>query len=623
MTELQITRLSGPGQGKPRSFTNSPVSFGTAAGCDFRFDAAWDKTVSGRHAFIEWRTNEWVVRDGGSKDGTLVNGRRINQPVPVGHGLELELGSGGPRLKVSVITPPPAPVRSAAPGGGVGSTVSGTAKPPGPISASKGSADKIMARVILILLLATLGWLAWKYVGGDSDAQMAVIAKKYENAVGLVVLAGRAEPGEPPKSMPMATAWAVGENVFATNGHVTVPVAEALANGHSAFVVINKDSNLRFRVTKAVTHPRYDQPLVNVDGKEPAVSVFDVGLLYVEGKVPNKFLLASDLELEKLDSGYRVAYLGFPIEGIAGGGVDHRSPVATMQSGIITANTDYWLAKAAFKDRLLVAHNLGATGGSSGSPVFNTRGEVVGILSAGNIIGQVSIVDGEMVSQRAPSGVMINYAQRVDMLRELAPGLRPVAKTGENADSPGVVRGGAEGGSEMADGGPLPDEVLGGAVLGFLLGTGSALIFTISGVILILILAGLWKVFVKAGEEGWLALIPIANAVIFARIGGRPGWWALHPLLAVLGWVLGVLSVALVGVPVIALVLLTLGYVASAVVHVLICQGVAERFGKGIGFTIGLLLLPAIFIPILGFGKATYRSPDANKWDEFANDLTR
>jgi len=28
------------------------------------------------------------------------------------------------------------------------------------------------------------------------------------------------------------------------------------------------------------------------------------------------------------------------------------------------------------------------------------------------------------------------------------------------------------------------------------------------------------------------------------------------------------------------------------------------KFGKGVGFTIGMILLPFIFIPILGFGDA-------------------
>ena len=37
----------------------------------------------------------------------------------------------------------------------------------------------------------------------------------------------------------------------------------------------------------------------------------------------------------------------------------------------------------------------------------------------------------------------------------------------------------------------------------------------------------------------------------------------------------------------------------------------AKSFGKGVGFGIGLILLPIIFFPILGFGSATYQGPAA------------
>jgi hypothetical protein len=37
-------------------------------------------------------------------------------------------------------------------------------------------------------------------------------------------------------------------------------------------------------------------------------------------------------------------------------------------------------------------------------------------------------------------------------------------------------------------------------------------------------------------------------------------------------------------------------------------KDIAERFGKDIGFAIGLFFLPFIFIPILGFGSAEYRA---------------
>jgi hypothetical protein len=149
--------------------------------------------------------------------------------------------------------------------------------------------------------------------------------------------------------------------------------------------------------------------------------------------------------------------------------VDPQNPVATMQSGIITANTDFWLAKSSYESRRLIQHSLPAVGGASGSPIFDADGDVVGILSSGNMIaamnieqwanyrsqieevqrmeiekavresqGQPKKVVEKMTEKlkatlaaleqiplpisamkRAPSAALINYGQRIDMLQEL------------------------------------------------------------------------------------------------------------------------------------------------------------------------------------------------------------
>ena len=42
----------------------------------------------------------------------------------------------------------------------------------------------------------------------------------------------------------------------------------------------------------------------------------------------------------------------------------------------------------------------------------------------------------------------------------------------------------------------------------------------------ILLSLSLYKVFIKAGEEGWKALVPGLNFVVWCKLIGRPGWWA-------------------------------------------------------------------------------------------------
>ena len=47
------------------------------------------------------------------------------------------------------------------------------------------------------------------------------------------------------------------------------------------------------------------------------------------------------------------------------------------------------------------------------------------------------------------------------------------------------------------------------------------------------------------------------------------------------------------------------------IILIILVIDLAKSFGKGVGFGIGLLLLPIIFFPILGFGSAQYQGPAA------------
>jgi hypothetical protein len=100
--------------------------------------------------------------------------------------------------------------------------------------------------------------------------------------------------------------------------------------------------------------------------------------------------------------------------------------------------------------------------------------------------------------------------------------------------------------------------------------------------ILVLVIAGFWRVFTKAGEAGWKSIIPIWNIIVLLRIIGRPLWW----------------------------IILLLIPLVNIIVSLIVSLDVAKSFGKGSGFGVGLWLLGFIFYPILGFGSATYERGD-------------
>lgn len=449
---IVIRHLTGTQKGKDQVITAQEASLGTGPGNTVRLDAVWDKGVASSHARVFRDVNGgWILEDAGSRSGTFVNGQRVTTRMQVKGSIVVELGSGGPKMEIML--PPPLPAAGGAPGGrGAAGARSG------------GGAGKLVLVAAVLAILGVGAWLLAGKAGGDSDTRIQQAAKDHEQGIGLVVTAAEGE------TETVGTAWAVGPDMFATNAHVVVPVLRAMKEGSTAYVVINKRPDQRFRIKAAIPHPRYLTPEIGVNGKPPATNPWDVGVLIVEGHPSAILPLASKEKLQSIDSGHRIAFLGFPMEDIKNGGVDPQNPVATMQSGIVTAATDFWLARSVFENRRLIQHNLPAVGGASGSPIFDADGDVIGILSSGNImmavnptqwanfINSIAEAKNQVVEnakkvvpslatedekqklvaeleatlraldrtplpaaamKRAPSAALINYAQRIDMLQDL------------------------------------------------------------------------------------------------------------------------------------------------------------------------------------------------------------
>ena len=85
-----------------------------------------------------------------------------------------------------------------------------------------------------------------------------------------------------------------------------------------------------------------------------------------------------------------------------------------------------------------------------------------------------------------------------------------------------------------------------------------------------------WKVYKKAGKQGWESIIPIYNIVVLLQITGQPIWY-----------------IALYLIP----------GVGALIANILIYLELAKKFSKDIGFGIGLILLKPIFMAILAFDK--------------------
>ena len=111
----------------------------------------------------------------------------------------------------------------------------------------------------------------------------------------------------------------------------------------------------------------------------------------------------------------------------------------------------------------------------------------------------------------------------------------------------------------------------------------------------ILSIIGHWRVFSKAGQPGWGAIVPFFGSYLLHKISWGNGWLFLVPL--VLTFLGGLLMDSFFG---------TLFAIASIAFICLTRYKTAKAFGKGAGFTVGLVLLNWLFTLILGCSGAKY-----------------
>lgn len=122
-----------------------------------------------------------------------------------------------------------------------------------------------------------------------------------------------------------------------------------------------------------------------------------------------------------------------------------------------------------------------------------------------------------------------------------------------------------------------------------------------------------WKLFKKMGRRGWEGIVPFYNTVVLLRVLDKPLYWFFMELQVIPFAILFQWS-AFSGDPSMLLLLLYLVSVAVAIVYaVRITFALSKGFGQGAAMTVGLVLLPVIFLAILAFGDYEFKSPRLEK----------
>jgi len=466
---LRIRFQGGPRAGEVLDFDDSVdrVRFGRDEDrCDVVF-AAGDAAVGREHFALERVLGRYRIVTNG-RNTLFIDGRPALDGQILGEFADLQVGDDGPRL-----------VAEARGAESLAQTIAGGPRPVGTHTRMERMRRSLHVNRAVSLGVAGLFLLAAFWVARElfatgrriQDVEAAVrtgdaaaerlsqvrhdelaheLVRLEEDAVrreiGFHGLAAEVEPSiylvvsrSPGGDLqPTGTAWVVAPGVLATNAHVVEgfagrePGAGMVLRGVGAGVA-------DLEVESVEPHPGYAAfntllatylPLLPAAGGYLKLApACDVALLRVVPAAIEQLgpplQMATAGDLGQLDGGAELATVGFPMEGLVGGGTDFERPQPTQQVGHLTALTDFFLGKSEAANARLIQHSMPATGGASGSPVFDRHRRVVGVHSAANF----AFFQDRRIPIPAPS-----FAQRVDLVAELLDG-RAAAAAAERTNA--------------------------------------------------------------------------------------------------------------------------------------------------------------------------------------------
>lgn len=100
-----------------------------------------------------------------------------------------------------------------------------------------------------------------------------------------------------------------------------------------------------------------------------------------------------------------------------------------------------------------------------------------------------------------------------------------------------------------------------------------------------------WKIYKKAGKEGWESIIPIYNLIVKFQFLDIPVWMII--LLFIPG--------------------------ANIAIPIITAINMAKKFGKDGGYAVGLIFLPIIFYPMLAFGSSEFIATEKGIFEGTSN----
>ena len=427
---IELRILSGSRTGQRARFDKSLVTLGRHPLSDLQFDPDADLDVSTRHAELRESDGDWTVVDQQSTNGTFVNGERIAGHRRLFTGDTLALGAHGPRMEVDVAGAPRPTVAATGTAAGAPPRRDTGARIAEAVHAETASLRRMFALAVgsLVVIVLVAGALWQRRTSSRERALLALIARSESTSVPLMRMVAAMQVRDSQfsrllseRDSALLREMQAGRRLV--RGNSTPDSVAQLAER------VAQETRLRRAITQ-MDFPRVhdlNDPAValiasDLDGTFVAATAFSIssdGLLVTNRHVvrppsgnaprrirvlfanttewrPARLLRASDtddLALLRMEEG-----APFPaVAGVSRAGREARvgSPVATigyphavdtpMEGAGLDVRARTTTAAGTVSKRLsdVLQIDSYAGKGSSGSPVFDVRGHVVGVIYGG------------------------------------------------------------------------------------------------------------------------------------------------------------------------------------------------------------------------------------------------
>jgi serine protease Do len=358
-----FTHVIGPSKGERARFDAGRISIGRAPDNMLCLgDSA--RRVSSHHAEVTRRGDHYVLRDLGSTNGTMINGRRVMVSELAQDDL-IEFGAGGPLLR---FTEEPAQDQVQTVAGHPNSTSGRPSVSPSYGQGLKRNANLLAALVAAMLIGALGGIVASSRIRNVDPERMSFAEIAEANAPAVVLVR-------------------VEFDLLDSNGQVTTTEARTGSGfiaSESGLIITNRHlvrdweynppgPGASGRVTKievVLPHQKPHDAMPAELYKLGENSAVDVAILKLNAPAGSR-VRGFEQNINQTNQGDEVVVIGYPL------GLE-----LLQRTNDTTADPSISTGVVSRVGHGYIQLNLRAYRGNSGGPVLNRRGDVIGILTA-------------------------------------------------------------------------------------------------------------------------------------------------------------------------------------------------------------------------------------------------